>query len=63
MYNEIKGIQKLLWKHDDMMDQETLFDLQEIVGALALKIAQKEHKEEQLLKDFPHIYKMAEVKK
>ena len=63
MYNEIKKIQKLLWKHDDMMDQETLFDVQDLVGALAKKIAEKEHKTEQLVKDFPHIYEMAEVKK
>ena len=58
MYNEIKKIQKLLWKHDDMMDQEDLFELQELVMELALRIAEKEKKTEQLIKDFPNLYKL-----
>ena len=58
MYNEIKKIQKLLWKHDDMMDQEDLFELQEQVMELALRIAEKEKKTEQLIKDFPNLYKL-----
>ena len=56
MYNEIKKIQELLWKHDDMMDQETLFELQELVCKLALRIAKKEKKPEQIVKDFPYLY-------
>jgi len=56
MYNEIKKIQQLLWKHDDMMQQEDLFELQELVAELALGIAQKEKKTEQLAKDFPYLY-------
>ena len=62
MYNEIKMIQKLLWKDDDLMHQETLFELQEQVANLALKIANREKKTAQLVKDFPHLYerKMAD---
>ena len=56
MYNEIKKIQKLLWKDDDMMNQETLFELQELVAEFALKIANREKKVSQLLKDFPFLY-------
>lgn len=56
MYNEIVHIQKLVWKDDDRMDQETLFELQENVADLALMIAQKEGKAEQLVKEFPWLY-------
>lgn len=44
MYGELKKIQKLVWKHDDLMDQETLFELQEELAVLTLKIAEKEGK-------------------
>lgn len=57
MYEEIKNIQKLLWKHDDLMDQETLFEVKELVIKLALRIAEKEKKTDQLIKDFPNLYK------
>ena len=56
MYNDIKKIQTLLWKHDDMMQQETLFELQEVVAGLALRIAEKEKRTEEIVKDFPHLY-------
>ena len=56
MYNEIKKIQKLLWKHDDMMEQETLFELQDLVAGLALNIAKRENKTAQLACDFPFLY-------
>lgn len=32
MYNEVKKIQQMLWKNDDLLEQETLFDLQDYVG-------------------------------
>lgn len=56
MYNDLKKIQKLLWKSDDRMDQETLFELQELVAELTLKVAQKEKKVDDLLKNFKWLY-------
>jgi hypothetical protein len=56
MYNDIKKIQKLVWKDDDMMNQETLFELQGLVAEFALKIANREKKTAQLLRDFPFLY-------
>ena len=56
MYNAIARIQKLLWKDDDMINQETLFELQELIAEIALKIANREKKTAQLVKDFPHLY-------
>lgn len=56
MYNKLKEIQRLVWKGDDRMDQEDLFELQEKIADLTLEVAQKEGKTEQLLKDFKWLY-------
>jgi len=57
-YNELKEIQKLLWKHDDMMMQDTLFQLQEKVAGLILKVANKEKKVDDLIESFPWLYEV-----
>ena len=57
MYNKLKAIQKLLWKDDDMIEQETLFDLQNLVAKLTLEVAEKENKVEDLVKSFKWLYK------
>ena len=56
MYKEIKKIQDMIWQDDDLMQQETLFELQEYAGNLLLKRAQKEDKTDDLLKSFPYMY-------
>lgn len=56
MYQQLKEIQELVFKGDDRMDQDTLFELQEKIAELTLKVAQKEGKTEQLLKDFKWLY-------
>lgn len=57
MYKELKEIQMLLWKDDDRMEQDTLFDLQEKVAELTLKIAEKENRITDLVRSFPWLYK------
>lgn len=57
LYNKIKEIQKLVWKNDDLMMQETLFELQDKIADLALIIAQKEAKTDDLLENFKWLYK------
>lgn len=61
MYNEMRIIQKLLWKNDDLMDQDTLFVLQDMVCKLTLEIAQKENKIDDLIKSFPFLYERSFV--
>ena len=56
MYNKLKEIQKLIFKGDDRMDQDDLFELQEKIAELTLEVAQKEEKTEQLIKDFKWLY-------
>lgn len=56
MYEKLKEIQKLIWKNDDLMDQDTLFELQDKIANLTLEVAQKEGKVEQLIKDFKWLY-------
>ncbi len=62
MYEDIKKIQKLLWKDDDLLRQETLFEIQECVAELALKIAKREKKTTQLVGDFPYLYETEAAK-
>ncbi len=52
-YADIKAIMRLAIKDDDRMDQGTLFDLQDAVSALALRIAIAEGKENDLVRTFP----------
>ena len=56
MYDELKKIQSLLWKDDDRMDQETLFELQDYVSKLILNVAKEENKTNDLVKSFPWLY-------
>lgn len=50
-------VQKLLWKNDDLMNQETLFDLQDEVQTLVLKVAEDTNSTDIILKEFPWLYK------
>jgi len=56
IYNKLKQLQKLAWKNDDMMDQETLFDLQDILANLVLNVARDCDETEDLIKSFPYLY-------
>ena len=56
MYEELKEIQNLLWKHDDLMDQETLFKLQDKVADLTLKVARSEGRIVDLVDSFKWLY-------
>jgi len=56
-YNKIKAIQKLVCKSDDLIMQDDLFELQEKIAELALVIAQKENKTDDLVKNFKWLYK------
>lgn len=50
-------VQKLLWKNDDLMNQETLFNLQDEVQTLVLKVAEDTNSTDIILKEFPWLYK------
>lgn len=57
MYKELKEIQQLLWKNDDRMDQDTLFELQDKMAKILLNVAEKEGKIGDLVKSFSWLYK------
>lgn len=57
-YERIKEIQQMVWKDDDRMDQETLFELQDGVADLALAIATDEGCEKDLVASFPWLYEL-----
>lgn len=56
MYSDLKRIQKLMWKNEDMPDQEDWFEMQDLMAALVLKAAVKEKKTDDLIKTFPFLY-------
>ena len=56
LYNELKRIQSIVWQDDDMMTQDTLFDVQERLADLTLKAANDIGKAEELAADFPWLY-------
>ena len=56
MYNELKELQKLMWKNEDMPDQEDWFEMQDLMAELVLKAAVKEKKTDDLIKTFPFLY-------
>ena len=63
MYEKLEKIQEMLWKNDDLMDQETLFELQDYVAELILDVAGKEgpEKVDRLIAKFPWLYQTKEV--
>lgn len=49
-------VQKLLWKNDDLMNQETLFDLQAEMQVLVLTVANDTNSTDIIVKEFPWLY-------
>ena len=60
IYKELKTINALAWEDDDLMMQETLFELQEKVANLLLMVAQDIGNTalNDLVKSFPFLYSM-----
>ena len=58
MYEKLEEIQRLLWREDDRMDQETLFELQDKVAELTMEVATQEGQEtvDRLVSKFPWLY-------
>ena len=57
LYKEVKKANKMLWVSDDMIDQDTLFDLQDKLAEINLEIAKPIMEVENLVKTFPWLYK------
>lgn len=55
-FDDVVEIQKIVWRDDDRLDQENLFELQDKIAEFALKIANREHKTEELVNMFPWLY-------
>lgn len=57
MLNKLIELQKLLWKDDDLMCQDTLFSVQAKLQDLVLKVAKDTNSTGIILKEFPWLYK------
>lgn len=62
MYKHIKELLALVWKDDDHMTQETLFEVQDKVADFALAVAQHIGQEKDLLATFPWVFEEKEQK-
>lgn len=56
MYDTLKNVNVMLWKNDDMMSQDTLFELQHLFGNILLSVAIDEDKLDDLESSFPWLY-------
>lgn len=56
IYDELKAIQNIAWKNDDYMGQDTLFELQDLIAELTLKVARSCKQEDDLINTFPWLY-------
>ena len=58
VYNSIEHIMKLIFKCDDLMDQEVLFELHDYIAQFALDLANQEGPKtvDRLVKKFPYLY-------
>lgn len=57
MYEKLEAIQEILWRNDDMIMQEDLFEAQEKLADLLLEVAVEEGKAEALAKKYPFLYR------
>ena len=60
IYDDVIKIQEIIWRNDDadILFEEDLFELQDLVAKLALKLAAVEGKVDELVKKFPWLYEM-----
>ena len=60
VYTALKALQKLAWRDDDMMRQETLFEMPDMLTDLSLKVANECGKASDLAAAFPYLYRVKE---
>lgn len=62
LFDLICALQQLAWKDDDMMDQDTLFEMQEKLSEFVLQFAERLSPEyvDRIVKQFPWMYKAEE---
>lgn len=60
VYEDLKQAMHLAWDDDDLMDQDNLFELQDLLADLTLKVARWCGKEMNLAAEFPYLYKVKE---
>ncbi len=58
IYEELKTVQELAWEGDDLMSQDTLFEMQERLANLTLRVAQECGELRDLVKSFPYLYSL-----
>lgn len=56
VYDALKEIQLLAWSGDDLMSQETLFEIQDKLADLTLKVAVAAGMDKELAATFPWLY-------
>ncbi|MBO5918714.1 MAG: hypothetical protein J6Q14_08120 [Oscillospiraceae bacterium] len=62
IYDGMKEVLRLAWDCDDLMSQDTLFQIQDKLADLALITAVAARQEKDLVREFPYIYTFGEEK-
>ena len=57
IYEEIERLQTILWSGEDRIDQDKLFDAQDLLADIALRVAESEGQVERLVGKFPFLYR------
>ena len=60
IYEEIERLQTILWSGEDRIDQDKLFDAQDLLADIALLVAESEGPVERLVGKFPFLYRRKE---
>lgn len=56
VYEDLKELQLLVWSGDDLMSQDTLFEIQDKLADLTLNVAVAAGRDEDLVATFPWLY-------
>jgi len=57
IFEKLVELQEIVWRGDDRMDQDDLFELQDKLGSLVLILAKDTKQESLLIASFPWLYK------
>lgn len=57
IFNKLMEIQDLIWEEDDMLSQESLFEVQNITAKLVLNLANDLEKGSILIEKYPWLYR------
>ena len=56
IFNQLVELQRILWRSDDRIDQDDLFEAQDQLSSLVLDLAKDLGKDDEVVDEFPYLY-------